>query len=102
MARFNLVVSPSAPTGELVPFTAEEEVERDAEIKQWNDGAPVRAFGELREERNKRLAETDWRFRSDMTPSQEWINYSQSLRDLPAQYNNETILGEITWPTAPE
>ncbi len=38
----------------------------------------------LREERNKRLQETDWRFRSDLSPSQEWINYSQALRDLPS------------------
>jgi hypothetical protein len=102
MARLNLVVSPGAPTGELVPFTAEEEVERDAHIKQWNDGAPARAFDELRKERNKRLAETDWRFRSDQTPSQDWIDYSQTLRDLPAQYTNETILNEITWPVKPE
>ena len=102
MARFSLVVSPSAPTGELVPFTAEEEVERDAEIKQWNDGAPARAFDELRQERNKRLAETDWRFRSDLSPSQEWIDYSQALRDLPAQYTSESILGDITWPNKPD
>tara|TARA_R100001086_G_C11772687_1_gene241313 strand:+ start:482 stop:790 length:309 start_codon:yes stop_codon:yes gene_type:complete len=102
MARLNLVISPSSPTGELVPFTAEEEVKRDAHIKQWDDAAPIRAFAALREERNKKIAETDWRFRSDQTPSQDWIDYSQTLRDLPAQYTDETIVGDITWPTEPE
>jgi len=42
---------------------------------------------ELREERNRRIAQTDWRFRSDLSPSQEWIDYSQALRDLPANYS---------------
>jgi hypothetical protein len=38
---------------------------------------------EIRNERNRLLAETDWRFRSDMNPSQAWIDYCQALRDLP-------------------
>lgn len=38
---------------------------------------------QMRATRNKLLADTDWRFRSDMTPSQEWVDYCQALRDLP-------------------
>ena len=104
MAKFSLVVSPGAPTGELVPFTAEEEVARDAEIKEWNDGAQTRAFFALREERNLKLAETDFYGVSD-TPdmSDEMREYRSALRDLPAQYTTETILSEeITWPTKPD
>ena len=60
----------------------------------------------LREERNKRLQETDWRFRSDLTPSQEWIDYSQALRDLPStaspKLDEQGNLTNVTWPTKPE
>ena len=59
----------------------------------------------LREERNKRLVETDWRFRVDMTPSQEWKDYCEALRDLPStaspKIENETLTN-VTWPTEPE
>ena len=101
MARFSLVASPSAPTGELVPFTAEEEVERDAEIKQWNDGAPARAFDELRQLRNKRLAETDYHGLSDVPMSDDMSQYRAALRSLPEQYDDSSILGEIAWPVKP-
>ena len=40
----------------------------------------------LRTERNQELDRTDWRFMSDQTPSQEWIDYRQFLRDLPENY----------------
>ncbi len=60
----------------------------------------------LREERNRRIAETDWRFRSDLTPSQEWIEYSQALRDLPSiaspELDENGQLSNVTWPTKPE
>ena len=60
----------------------------------------------LREERNRRLQETDWRFRSDLTPSQEWIDYCQALRDLPSTASPELDengqLINVTWPTKPE
>ena len=60
----------------------------------------------MREERNRLLQETDWRFRSDLTPSQEWIDYSQALRDLPStaspKLNEQGNLINVTWPTKPE
>ena len=60
----------------------------------------------LREERNRLLSETDWRFRSDLTPSQAWIDYCQALRDLPAnsepQLDENDQLTNITWPEVPE
>ena len=60
----------------------------------------------MRSTRNLLLQETDWRFRSDLTPSQEWIDYCQELRDLPA--NSTPALDEngqltgVNWPTPPE
>ena len=57
------------------------------------------AAASVRATRDGRLAETDWRFRSDMTPSQDWIDYCQALRDIPAQ---EGFPHNVTWPTKPE
>lgn len=53
----------------------------------------------IRSERNQKLKETDWRFRSDLTPSQAWIDYCQNLRDIPSQTG---FPSNITWPTPPE
>jgi hypothetical protein len=53
----------------------------------------------IRNERNRKLTETDWRFRSDLTPSQEWIDYCQALRDVPTQSG---FPWDVTWPTQPE
>ena len=59
----------------------------------------------LRVERDRLIALTDWRFRSDLTPSQAWIDYCQALRDLPATATpaldeNGNLTG-VTWPTPP-
>ena len=54
----------------------------------------------LREERNRRLAETDWRASSDLTMSSAWTTYRQALRDAPAQ-EGVTGLDNVTWPTKP-
>lgn len=52
------------------------------------------SWEEVREARNKELEHTDWRFVSDRTESQEWIDYRQFLRDLPQTYFDES--DEIT------
>lgn len=53
----------------------------------------------VRADRDIRLAATDWRFRSDLNPSEEWVEYCQSLRDLPSQ---EGFPWDITWPEEPQ
>jgi hypothetical protein len=52
----------------------------------------------VRASRDTKLSETDWRFRSDMTPSQAWKDYCQALRDVPTQSG---FPWTITWPDAP-
>tara|TARA_R100001163_G_C5059918_1_gene196662 strand:+ start:466 stop:717 length:252 start_codon:yes stop_codon:yes gene_type:complete len=42
----------------------------------------------IRNMRNYVLAECDYMFLSDQTPSQEWIDYRQFLRDLPQNYES--------------
>jgi len=85
--------------GETVQFTADEETVRDAEEQAWADGANDRAAEQVREERDAKLAETDWMASSDLTLSSDWASYRSSLRDVPAQ---EGFPNTITWPTKPE
>ena len=60
----------------------DEEIQ--TKLAELRNAEPMRL---LRKERNRRIALTDWRFRSDLSPSQEWKDYSQALRDLPANYS---------------
>lgn len=60
---------------------------------------PEQLASEIRAERNRLLSETDWRFRSDLMPSQAWIDYCQALRDITAQ---ESFPQSVLWPTEPE
>lgn len=69
--------------------------EHEAAYKAMKDAERANA---VRDDRNKRLAETDWRFRSDMNPSQEWKDYCQALRDVTGQ---EGFPWAVTWPTIP-
>ena len=61
----------------------------------------------LREERDKRIAKTDWRASSDLSLASAWSTYRQALRDLPASAtpklnsNYELDLTSVTWPTEP-
>ena len=87
--------------GNRVQFTAEEETARDAEEKAWADGAVARAQANLREKRNRLLAETDYYALSDVTMSDEMKKYRQDLRDLPAGKDTVDKCNNATWPTKP-
>jgi hypothetical protein len=60
----------------------------------------------VRAERNKLISETDWKFRSDLNPSQDWIDYCQALRDITDDSSNWSwnANGDLTinWPTKPK
>ena len=91
-------------TGEEVSFHGVQEVsesEIQAKIAELEAAEPMR---QLREQRNQLLTETDWRFRSDLTPSQAWIDYCQALRDITTQTPSLDENGQLTginWPTPP-
>ena len=57
---------------------------------------------ELRQERNQRLAETDWIFSEDYAIDdasyQQWLTYRKALRDLPAVTEDPT---NPVWPEKP-
>lgn len=58
----------------------------------------------LREERNRRLSETDWTRLDDVGLTLEqretWGVYRQALRDLPQQYESNEIIdiNLVSWP----
>jgi len=52
----------------------------------------------LREERNRRIAETDWWAMSDRTMTAEQTAYRQALRDITNTYSS---LDNVVWPTKP-
>jgi hypothetical protein len=63
----------------------------------------VHYLKELRQERNRRLAEVDWIFSSDYqiedTLYKEWLAYRKALRDLPSTTEDPA---NPTWPEKPE
>ena len=87
--------------GNIVPFTAEEEAQRDAEELAYANGAFDRAMADLRQKRNSLLTATDYLALSDNTLSADMITYRQALRDIT---NNLTTLEQIQaveFPTKP-
>jgi hypothetical protein len=69
--------------------------EQEAAYKASKDAEQAKS---VRATRDEKLSATDWRFRSDMTPSQAWKDYCQALRDVPSQ---EGFPWTITWPATP-
>jgi hypothetical protein len=72
----------------------------DAKLQELIDAQP---WKELRQERDKRLAECDWvtlKAYSTETPvPEEWKVYMQALRDLPSVTEDPA---NPVWPTPPE
>jgi len=74
---------------------AQTAVEQETAYKATKDAEQAKS---VRASRDTKLSETDWRFRSDMTPSQAWKDYCQALRDVPTQTG---FPWEVIWPDAP-
>ena len=90
--------------GQIVKWWADKpqpsEIEVQTKLAELRTAQPLK---ELREERNRRIALTDWRFRSDLSPSQEWKDYCVALRDLPANYSPTIdIIMEDEYPLVKE
>ena len=78
----------------------EEEIE--TKLAELRTAEPIRL---LREERDRRIAETDWWVLPDRTASQEQKDYRQALRDI-TETQTPTLdengqLTNVTWPTKP-
>tara|TARA_R100000353_G_scaffold166206_1_gene127646 strand:- start:257 stop:592 length:336 start_codon:yes stop_codon:yes gene_type:complete len=75
--------------------TTPTDAEISAKISEIQSAEPMRL---LREERDRKLAETDWWASSDLTMTQAQTDYRQALRDIT---DNATSLDDVTWPTKP-
>ena len=87
----------ATPQGNI-PFTPEEEAEWDAREAEWASGESDRKASEIREQRNRLLAETDWMAGSDVTMSDSWKTYRLALRDITLQ---DGFPDNVTWPEKP-
>jgi len=85
---------------EGLTLPTEEEIQ--SKLTELRFAEPMRL---LREERDRKLAETDWMANSDVTMTDEWKTYRQTLRDLPSTasptLDEEGNLTNVTWPTKP-
>ena len=88
--------------GVRIELTAEENAARDLEEQEWSDGAFGRAMLQLRQQRNQKLAATDYRALSDQTLNQEWADYRQQLRDLTQGLETVEDVDAVIWPAQPE
>ena len=70
----------------------------DAVLAKKNALVAAEPMKLLREERNRRIAETDWWASSDLTMTSEHTTYRQALRDIT---NSATSLDDVSWPTKP-
>ena len=77
-----------------------------ARLKELQDAEPMQL---LREERDRRLSETDWwtsRATDGIEMTQAQKDYRKALRDLPStaspKLDEEGNLTNVTWPTKPE
>ena len=78
----------------------EEEIQ--TKLAELQAAEPMRL---LRQERNRRITETDWWAGQDLTMTQDQKDYRQALRDLPStaepQLDENGQLTNVTWPTKP-
>ena len=95
MPRYKLV------NGERIQLTAEEEAQRDQEEADWEAGAFDRAIDNLRQDRNRKLAETDYLALSDNTLSEAMKDYRQELRDITEGLTTVEDVKAVTFPTKP-
>ncbi len=75
--------------------------EFEAKLQELLDAQPLK---QLRQERSRRIAQTDYLFTSDFphaTPEkkQEWFEYRQALRDLPTATEDPV---NPVWPVRPD
>jgi len=70
-----------------------------ADVKAKKDAlTAAKPMKELRAERDRKLAETDWWAMSDRTMTSDQTAYRQALRDITT---SATSLDDVTWPEKP-
>ena len=109
-----VVVNCTTGTTEEIALTDEEIAVRVARDKAWEAGAADRAWASIRQERDRRIAATDYYALSDVTMSDDMTAHRKALRDLPDNTSDpvafqtkwhEHVAGKDgvsdPWPTKP-
>ena len=88
--------------------TKPTEDEVNAKVTELKNAEPMKL---LREERDRRIATSDWRIvmakETGSNIPTAWKTYRQALRDLPSNQtpvldsNNPVGISSVTWPTEP-
>lgn len=94
--------------GQVIELTAEETKFREAEEKEWSDGAVERGLNSIRKKRNILLLESDWTQLADISDSRmdnltkgKWQVYREELRDITNGLDTVDKINNVTWPTKP-
>ena len=78
--------------------SADWDVTWDQVNVKMQDLTAAEPMKELRAERDRLIAATDWWASSDLTMTDAQTAYRQALRDIT---DSATSLDDVTWPTAP-
>jgi len=87
--------------GIRVELTAEEISELENQDVIFENQKLDRALENLREKRNRLLAQTDWMANSDVTMSDDWKTYRTQLRDLTNGLDTVEKVEAVEFPTKP-
>jgi inhibitor of KinA sporulation pathway (predicted exonuclease) len=87
--------------GVVQDMTEQEIAQRNVDNTTWNNGAFERAMANLRQDRNKKLAETDWWGASDHTMTAEQTQYRQDLRDITNGLTTVEQVEAVEFPEKP-
>lgn len=89
-----------------VPLTQEEILLKKQQDADWNNGAFDRAISNLRNKRNKLLADTDYIVLADSPiPSvkkSEFMNYRTALRNLTQGLDTVEKINNVVYPLKPQ
>ena len=95
-AKTKIVVSCITGIAETVELTQAELDASAARSEAWEAGAVNRAWADIRQEGNSRLAATDYFALSDVTMSDAMTSYRSSLRSLP-QNTADPVAFQTAW-----
>lgn len=87
--------------GQQVELTQDEILTRIGEEQAWLNGAYDRKMSEIRQQRDRLLAATDYLALSDQTLSAEMTTYRQELRDITEGVTTLEQANAVTFPTKP-
>ena len=84
----------------VVTIRGDTAYDKDGNVVSYDESAVTTESNmmELRQERDAKLAATDWWASSDLTMTSAQTTYRQALRDIT---DSATSLDDVTWPEKP-